>query len=99
MVYNEKVTLLREDPQINSNPHKIYVPVYARFSEEGIVKPYCLEWTDGEKFFIDRIKRVDRAASLKAGGCGIRYVCMIKNQQVELFYEENGRWFVAAKHV
>ena len=98
MTYNERVERLREDDAISKNPHKIYVPVYARFSEDGVVKPYCLEWTDGRKYFIDRIRRMDRAASLQAGGCGIRYVCMIRNQQVDLFYEENGRWFVAANN-
>ena len=41
--------------------------------------------------------RVDRCASLKAGGAGIRYVCRILGQRVELFYEENGFWFVNRK--
>ena len=97
MVYNEKVTLLKEDPETNSNPHKIYVPVYVRFNEDGVMKPFCMEWTDGKKFYIDRIRRVDRAASLKAGGCGIRYTCMIAGQEVQLFYEEDGHWFVTPK--
>ena len=52
---------------------------------------------DGHKYDIDRILRVDRCASLRAGGAGIRYVCRILGQRVELFYEENGFWFVNRK--
>ena len=33
------------------------------------------------------------AASLKAGGAGIRYTCMILGKERFLFLEEN-RWFV-----
>ncbi len=60
-------------------------------------KPLRLVWEDGRKYDIDKILRVDRCASLKAGGAGIRYVCRILGQRVELFYEENGFWFVNRK--
>ena len=64
------------------SPYKAYVEVVADFSSDGRMKP---------------ILRVDRCASLKAGGAGIRYVCRILGQRVELFYEENGFWFVNRK--
>ena len=67
------------------SPYKAYVEVVADFS------------SDGRKYDIDQILRVDRCASLKAGGAGIRYVCRILGQRVELFYEENGFWFVNRK--
>jgi hypothetical protein len=34
--------------------------------------------------------------SLKAGGAGMRFTCIIKNKTVYLFYEEP-RWFMEAK--
>lgn len=96
MVYSEEETKKREDPSLEENPYKVYVTVYARFTADGDMEPFCLEWTDGRRYPIDRITDRRRAASRKAGGCGIRYVCMIKNKRVELFYEENYRWFVTA---
>lgn len=61
------------------------------------MKPLRLIWEDGRKYNVDSILRVDRCASLKAGGAGIRYVCRILGQRVELYYEENGFWFVNRK--
>ena len=36
---------------------------------------------------------VRQAASLKAGGCGMRYTCRVRNRVVDLFCED-GRWFL-----
>lgn len=96
MIYNEKITRLREDQQLEANPYKMYVTVYAKFTGEGEMIPFSLELPDGRRLSIDRITDRRRAASRKAGGCGIRYVCMIENKRIELYYEENYRWFVAA---
>lgn len=79
------------------NPFKAYVEVIADFSSDGRMRPLRLVWEDGRTYDIDRILRVDRRASLKAGGAGIRYVCRILGQMVELYYEENGCWFVNRK--
>ncbi len=79
------------------SPWKAYVEVIADFSADGRMKPLSLIWEDGRRYDIDRILRVDRCASLKAGGAGIRYVCRILGQRVELYYEENGFWFVNRK--
>ena len=68
------------------SPYKAYVEVVADFSSDGRMKPLRLVWEDGRKYDIDKILRVDRCASLKAGGAGIRYVCRILGQRVELFY-------------
>jgi hypothetical protein len=46
----------------------------------------------GLRLIVDR----RRAASLKAGGVGIRYTCLICGGQHYLFYEENYKWFVEA---
>lgn len=86
---------IQETRQVS--PHKAYVEVIADFSADGQMMPLRLVWEDGQSYDIDRILRVDRCASLKAGGAGIRYVCRICGQKVELFYEENGFWFVNRK--
>ena len=39
---------------------------------------------------------IRRAASLKAGGAGIRYICRIRGRVKYLWLEES-RWFVEAK--
>lgn len=78
------------------NP-KTYVDVCASFSPEGVLTPLCIIWKDGHRYEIDRVLRAERAASMRAGGSGIRFTCMVQGRQVHLFYEENYRWFVEAK--
>ncbi len=96
MVYNETVTRQREDASLEENPYKVYVAVYVKFLPHGAMEPFAMEWKDGKRYFIDRVLGSCRMASRKAGGCGIRYLCMINGHRVELFYEENYRWFVTA---
>lgn len=76
---------------------KVYVKVNAEFTEDGRLRPKALTWEDGTTFEIDRILEQRRAVSLKAGGVGIRYTCLINGHQSYLFYEENYRWFVEAR--
>lgn len=80
-----------------NNPYKIYVETAAEFSTDGQLKPLWIIWEDGRKFEIDRVLRVDRAASRKAGGIGLRYTVRIRGHEHHLYYEENYRWFVEAK--
>lgn len=75
---------------------KVFVEVTAKFDTEGKITPLSLLWEDGTIYEIDRITDVRRAASLKAGGTGIRYTVKIRGRQSYLFYEEP-RWFVEAK--
>ena len=95
MIYNEKITLLRESDETKANPHKKYLEVHAVFTEDGEMRPESLTWEDGMVYEVDSIKDVARSASRKAGGTGIRYLCMIEGRPVELYYEENYRWFIA----
>lgn len=76
---------------------KIYVDVIAEFSKEGELIPKSLRWEDGRVYDIDRILDKRRAASLKAGGVGMRYTCIICGQQKYLFYEDNNMWFVEGR--
>ncbi len=75
---------------------KVFVEVTARFDAEGKITPLSLLWEDGTVYEIDRVLDIRRAASLKAGGIGIRYTVRINGKQSYLFYEEP-RWFVEAK--
>lgn len=75
---------------------KKYVEVTAKFDVDGTVVPLEIQWEDGAKFEIDRILDVRQAASLKAGGTGIRYTCRIRGRVKYLWLEES-RWFVEAK--
>ena len=80
-----------------SNPSKVYVDVLAEFSREGFLRPCRITWEDGRKYPIDRIRKCERRASRKAGGMGLMYTCVIGGQEVNLFYEENMKWFVTRK--
>lgn len=72
---------------------KQYVSVTAKFDSDGNILPLCINWDDGRIFDIDRITDIRYAASLKAGGAGIRYTCRIKQNEKYLFLEDN-RWFI-----
>ena len=92
------VTLRGQMPEVTEgNPFKVYVEVLARFTTDGQLIPVSLVWESGRRYMIDRISRVERMASRKAGGAGICYTCRILNQEIQLFYEENGLWFVTRK--
>lgn len=72
---------------------KINLQVNADFDLDGNIRPRAITWEDGRVFEVDRVLDVRRAASLKAGGVGMRYICRIRGKDVRLFNEE-GRWFV-----
>ena len=60
---------------------KVYVEVIARFDTDGNITPLSVKWEDGTVYEIDKVIDKRRAASLKAGGIGMRYTCRILNQQ------------------
>ena len=75
---------------------KVYVDVHAKFSKDGRLIPTDIVWEDGRTYKIDRVTRIERCASRKAGGAGIRYTCMVEGKESHLFYEVD-RWFVERK--
>ena len=79
------------------NPAKVYVDVLAEFTKDGFLRPCRITWEDGRKYTIDRVRKCERRASRKAGGMGLMYTCVIGGHEVNLFYEENQRWFVTRK--
>ena len=72
---------------------KINLEVNADFDLDGNIRPRSITWEDGRVFEIDKVLDTRRAASLKAGGVGIRYICRIRGKTVLLFNEE-GHWFM-----
>lgn len=75
------------------NDKKVYVKVAATFSPDGKLQPIAFWWEDRRRYTIDGVMDVCRAASLKAGGTGIRYTCMVHNKEMYLFFEKD-RWFI-----
>lgn len=74
--------------------HKIIVDVLAEFqSEAGRVLPRRLRLEDGTRLIVDRVTDMRRAASLKAGGCGMRYTVLIEGRRHYLFRDEDA-WFL-----
>ena len=71
---------------------KVFIGVNARFDPDGTLIPLSVIWEDGRTFEIDRVLDVRRAASLKAGGTGLRYTVRIGGRETFIFLEE-GRWF------
>jgi len=76
---------------------KIYVDVLAEFTKEGVLKPREIIGEDGRHYEVDKIIDIRPAASLKAGGAGIRYTCKIQGREKYVFYESNYKWFVEGK--
>ena len=61
---------------------KVYVDVMAQFrAEDGLVLPRSITWEDGTKYAVDRVIDVRPAASLKAGGAGIRYTVRVLGKE------------------
>lgn len=75
---------------------KVYVTVNADFTADGKVLPRSFIWDDGRNYEVDRIIDIRPAASLKAGGCGIRYTCRIRGKEAYMFLE-GSRWFMEGK--
>lgn len=75
---------------------KVFVKVNVDFDTQGQMLPLAVTWEDGRVFAVDRVTDARRAVSMKAGGTGVRYTCIIRDKPVYLFYEEP-RWFMEAK--
>lgn len=69
---------------------KKYVKVTATFDCDGDLIPEYIVWDDGRRYRIDKISDVRYAASLKAGGAGIRYTCHILGKDDTCFWRKTG---------
>ena len=75
---------------------KKYVDMIVQYTEDGQIIPLAVRWSPDQLYEIDRVLDVQRAASLRAGGTGIRYLCRIKGRERYIWLEEN-KWFVDVK--
>jgi len=83
-----------------SNDSKVYVDVSEVRLKDGKLVPLSFVWEDGATYEIDRVTDVRPAASLKAGGAGLRYTVRVRNRDTFMFLEEEhgvGRWFMERK--
>lgn len=81
---------------LRKNPAKIFVKVRADHLLDGSTRPLMLRSEDGPAMRIDRIVDVREAPSLKAGGQGVRYTCMVAGRQLYLF-NDDPYWFIEAE--
>lgn len=77
---------------------KVFVEVSVIFDLDGRMIPKALRWEDGRVYHIDKVLDSRRAASLKAGGQGIRYTCRIGGKDKYLYYDAP-KWFVEAENI
>lgn len=75
---------------------KRYVEMIVRYMEDGTILPLAIRWTSGQIYEVDRVLDIRPAASLKAGGAGIRYTCRILGHE-RYVWLEGSRWFVEGK--
>lgn len=74
---------------------KKIIEVAAHFDKQGQVLPVMFWWDDGRSFQVDKVLDIRRAASLKAGGIGVRYTCRILGKERCLYYDSfDQTWFV-----
>lgn len=73
---------------------KVYVNVTAEFTNDGRLIPKSFVWKYGNIYEIQKVTNVCRAASLKAGGAGLRYTCIVEGIESHLYYEDNNLWFM-----
>lgn len=73
---------------------KQYVTAVVKHDEDGNIRPLSITTNDDKTITIDKVKYICRAASLKAGGNGIRYTVKSDDKVFFLFDEENGKWFI-----
>ena len=81
----------------SENRIKTYVDVMALFTSDGRMFPTTLKWEDGHVYEITKVIDVKRACSLRAGGTGLRFTCLIDGRETHLFFEGDQKWFVERK--
>lgn len=72
---------------------KEYVTVELMMDTAGKMHPRAVILEDGRRYEISHVSDARRAASLKAGGTGMRYQVTIGRRETYLYYEDP-RWFV-----
>ena len=79
---------------------KVYVDVNEDRMKDGRLVPLSFVWEDEVRYEIDKVIDARPAASLKAGGVGLRYTVKVKGREAFLFLEEDNdgaKWFMERK--
>jgi|GEM_PF-959242 len=79
-----------------SEVYKKYVDVISCDNADGSKEPIAIWWDKGILYKIDKVTGREHCASLKAGGAGIRYTCVIEGHAGKYIWLEDTRWFVEA---
>ena len=82
------------------NDRKVYVDVTENSMKDGRLVPLSFVWEDGAEYSVDKVVDVRPAASLKAGGVGMRYTVKVRNRTTHMFLEEDkgaAKWFMERK--
>jgi len=83
------------------NDYKVYVDVNENRLKDGRLVPLSFVWEDGTHYKIDKVLDTRLAASLKAGGAGLRYTVRVGGHETYLFLEEDkagAKWFMERKY-
>ena len=83
-----------------TNDFKVYVDVTEERLKDGRLIPLSFVWEDGCRYEIDKVLDMRPAASLKAGGAGMRYTVRVRHQETFMFLEEErdvSKWFMERK--
>ena len=86
-------------PYMDSD-YKVYVEVNEDRLKDGRLFPRSFIWEDGQRYEIDKVTDVRPAASLKAGGVGMRYTVIVRNRETFMYLEEDAdgaKWFMERK--
>jgi hypothetical protein len=84
------------------NDKKVYIDVNEDRLKDGRLVPHSFVWENGVRYSVDKVVDIRPAASLKAGGAGLRYTVKICGLSRHMFLEEEGgvsKWFMERKNV
>lgn len=77
---------------------KVYVETIVKFSLNGTMRPLEIMWQDGQRFKIERLKKIEKAPARVGTLIVKRYTVMIGGVEKYLYYEEyEKKWFVERK--
>jgi len=86
------------------NDYKVYIDVNEDRLKDGKLIPLSFVWEDGQRYDVSKVLEIRRAASLKAGGYGLRYKVRVitpyVTKDVFMFFEEDfgtPKWFMERK--
>lgn len=81
---------------MNDVIQKYYVDMIIRERRDGKKVPLYVIWNN-RAYKIDKIRSVKETFS-KAGGCGLRYECIIYGKIRYIFLEMETKWFIESYH-